>query len=71
MFFLRGLIGLGSCVDRQQQMFWRVVVSCLAAVVRIAFASQAAVSFLDMADATAMHVFLRGLIGLGSHVDRR
>ena len=47
-------------------MFWWAVVSCLA--VTIAFASWAAASFLDVADATMMHVFFAcvGLGGLGS-----
>jgi hypothetical protein len=55
--FLRGLIGLGSRVDRRQQMLWRAVVSCSAAAVMIAFASWAAAWFLDVADTTTMHFF--------------
>ena len=49
-------------------MLWWEVFSCLAAAVTIVFASRVASSFLDVADATMMHVFLRGLDGMGSRV---
>ena len=58
--------GVVNCFNRRRRMFWWAVVSCSA--VTIAFALWAAASFLDVADATMMHVFFAcvGLGGLGS-----